>query len=321
MALAACTRAPPAPPTAPKPDLAAESRRVEAATQAIYGESFASGMVVAIVHGDQARALGFGHVGPGDPRPADSRTLVRLQSVSKLFAGDLLASLVEAGQAKLQDPLERYAPQGWRAPRTNRPTAAITLLDLATHTSGLPREAPIKPGQPAAQAARARWAWLAKPRRFAPPGAGAAYSNIGFDLLGDALARAANRPYAEALSANVTAPLRMTDTTAAPSPEQCARMMAPDPNRRPYPCVDQSGAAASGGLYSTASDMVLWLKAQLAPADVPGSRAISQAVYVRRETLGYAVGLDHAGYANGVGLAWIEQDAAPGRPRLLQKTG
>jgi D-alanyl-D-alanine-carboxypeptidase/D-alanyl-D-alanine-endopeptidase len=67
--------------------------------------------------------------------------------------------------------------------------------------------------------------------------------------------------------------------------------------------------------------MALWLKAQLAPGAEQGRRAISQAVYVRRQQLASAIGLDHAGPADGVGLAWIEQDAAPGRPRLLEKTG
>jgi D-alanyl-D-alanine-carboxypeptidase/D-alanyl-D-alanine-endopeptidase len=42
---------------------------------------------------------------------------------------------------------------------------------------------------------------------------------------------------------------------------------------------------------------------------------------VRRDQLASAVGLDHAGPANGIGLAWIEQDASPGRPRVLEKTG
>jgi len=98
-------------------------------------------------------------------------------------------------------------------------------------------------------------------------------------------------------------------------------MMAGDPNRKPFPCVDQSGEAASGGLYSTASDMALWLKAQLAPGAEQGRRSISQAVYVRRTQFASAIGLDHAGPADGIGLAWIEQDASPGRPRLLEKTG
>ncbi len=316
---AGCTRPPPKPPAGPDP--AIEARRVAAAAEAIWVQGQASGMVVAVVHGDQARALAFGQLDPGDARPADERTLVRLQSVSKLFAGQLLANLASQGKVRLADPLMLYAPKGWSPPRTKSAAPPITLIRLATHTSGLPREAPIRPGQPAAAASVARWSWLLQQRRLPPPGVGAVYSNIAFDLLGDALAAAARTPYGAALNARVTGPLGMNDTTATPSAEQCQRMMATDPNRKPFPCVDQSGEAASGGLYSTAGDMALWLKAQLAPAAELGPRAISQAVYVRRQQLKTAAGLDHAGPANGIGLAWIEQDASPGRPRILEKTG
>jgi D-alanyl-D-alanine-carboxypeptidase/D-alanyl-D-alanine-endopeptidase len=318
LVIVGCTRPP---PPKPQPDPAVEAQKVLVATDVIWVQGQASGMVVAIVHGDQARALAFGRMDPNDARPADARTLVRLQSVSKLFAGELLASLASQGRVKLADPLALHAPRGWQAPKTKTAAPPITLLELATHTSGLPREAPIKPDQPAPVASAARWAWLEQQRRLPPPGVGALYSNVAFDLLGDALAGAAKTPYGAALNAEVTAPLGMADTTASPSAAQCQRMMAGDPNRKPFPCVDQSGEAASGGLYSTANDMALWLKAQLAPAAEPGPRAISQAVYVRREQLTTAVGLDHAGPANGIGLAWIEQDASPGRPRILEKTG
>lgn len=292
------------------------------ATDALYAESEASGMVVAVAHGDQARAMGFGRMRPGDSRAADGRTLVRLQSVSKLFAAELLADLVNRGRVKLADPLALYAPKGWQAPPAGKtPAAPITLVNLATHTSGLPRAGKVLAGQPAAIAIAARWAWLAQPQRLPSPGTSAVYSNVAFDLLGDALANASNSAYGEALAAAVTAPLGMADTTATPSAAQCQRMMASDPNRKPFPCVDQSGEAASGGLYSTAGDMALWLKAELAPGAEQGRRSISHSVYFRREQLASASGLDHAGLANGVGLAWIEQDASPGRPRILEKTG
>jgi len=300
---------------------------VALATDAIFAESQASGAVVAVVHGDQARAIGFGRINPGEARPADAATLVRLESVSKLFAGELLADLASRGQVKLSDPLALYAPPGWQAPVQQIPAPPITLANLATHTSGLPREATAGPGkavdegQPATLASAARWAWLAQQKRLPVPGAGAIYSNVAFDLLGDALAKASGSAYGDALNAAVTGPLGMADTTARPSAEQCRRKMASDPDRKPFPCVDQSGEAASGGLYSTAGDMALWLRAELAPGAEQGRRSISHAVYVRRDQLATAIGLDHAGPADGIGLAWIEQDASPGRPRLLEKTG
>jgi serine-type D-Ala-D-Ala carboxypeptidase/endopeptidase len=318
---AGCTRAPAPVAPPPPPDPVLEARRVALATDAVFAESQASGAVVAVVHGDQARAMGFGRMSPGAARPADAATLVRLESVSKLFAGELLADLASRGKVKLSDPLALYAPTGWQAPVQPSPAPPITLVNLATHTSGLPRESGLKPGLAADAAAEARWAWLARQRRLPPPGKRALYSNIAFDLLGDALADAGGTPYADALAARVTRPLGMADTTPAPTPEQCARLMSPDPVRPPHPCVDQSDHTASGGLYSTGDDMALWLKAQLAPGAAADARRISQAIYVQRAALAAAEGLDHAGPASAIGLGWIEQTATATHPRILEKTG
>jgi serine-type D-Ala-D-Ala carboxypeptidase/endopeptidase len=318
LALAACQRAPPKPAPAPPPD--ARAARIEAALQRLYADSQATGLVVAVARGDRTEVRGFGHLGPLDPSPTNGKTLVRLESVSKLFAAQLLSVRVAEGRMRLTDPLALYAPKGWAAPRT-KGADPIELVNLATHTSGLPRESGLKTGLSAAAAAEARWAWLGRQRRLPPPGRRASYSNIAFDVLGDALTDAGGAPYAEALAASVTGPLGMVDTTPAPTPEQCARLMSPDPARPPHPCADQSDHAASGGLYSTADDMARWLAAQLAPGAAVDARRISQAIYVQRAALGAAVGLDHAGPASAIGLAWIEQAASADHPRILEKTG
>jgi D-alanyl-D-alanine-carboxypeptidase/D-alanyl-D-alanine-endopeptidase len=316
LALAACQRAPPKP--APAAD--ARTARIEAALQRIYADSQATGLVVAVAQADTTEVRGFGRRDPLDPTPTDGKTLVRLQSVSKLFAAQLLSAQVAAGRMRLTDPLALYAPKGW-TDRRMKGAEPIALIDLATHTSGLPRESGLKPGLPAAAAAEARWAWLARQRRLSAPGRRALYSNIGFDVLGDTLSDATGAPYAQVLATGITGPLGMVDTTPAPTPEQCARLMSPDPARPPHPCVDQSDNAASGGLYSTADDMALWLRAQLAPGAAADARRVSQAIYVQRSALAAALGLDHAGPASAIGLGWIEQTATPSHPRTLEKTG
>jgi D-alanyl-D-alanine-carboxypeptidase/D-alanyl-D-alanine-endopeptidase len=282
-------------------------------------------MVVAIVQGDAAAVRGFGRLGPADPRVPDAATLVRLDSISKLFTAELLAKLAVAHKLALTDPLTRYAPPGWTpgAPPAKDPPP-ITLIQLATHTSGLPRVYPIgiytTPPTPE-QAQEDRWGWLGRRRDARDPGNGAHYSNLGFNFLGDALGAAAGASFPAALKQEVTDPLGMADTTATPSSEACARMMAGDPARNAPPCVDTSYQAASGGLYSTAGDMARWMESQLAAGAPDPVRKVSQAIYVRRDQLAYASGLDVAGPANGVGLAWIELAADPGHPRLIEKTG
>jgi D-alanyl-D-alanine-carboxypeptidase/D-alanyl-D-alanine-endopeptidase len=317
LALAACQR--PAPKPAPAaPD--ATAPRLEAALRQLYADSQAVGLVAAVVQGDQAEVRGFGRRAPSDPAPVTGKTLVRLESISKLFAAQLLSAQVAGGRLKLTDPLALYAPKAWAA-RQGKGAQPIELIHLATHTSGLPRESGLKPGLAAEAAAKARWAWLGRQRGLPPPGRQALYSNIAFDLLGDALTEASGAPYAAALASTVTRPLGMVDTTPAPTPAQCARLLSPDPARPPHPCIDQSDHAASGGLYSTADDMALWLRAQLAPGAATDARRISQAIYVQRAALTTAVGLDHAGPASAIGLGWIELAATATHPRLLEKTG
>jgi D-alanyl-D-alanine-carboxypeptidase/D-alanyl-D-alanine-endopeptidase len=114
----------------------------------------------------------------------------------------------------------------------------------------------------------------------------------------------------------------MADTTPEPSAEQCGRFLEADATRPPKPCIDQSGFAACGGLYSTANDISQWLKRQLAPAaDKDPVRKVSQAVYVQRSALKAAIGLDHAGPGDAIGLGWIEQAPTASHPRILEKTG
>lgn len=318
LALPGCQRAAPPPPP---PAVDTKAALIEAALNNLYADSQAVGLVAVVVRPSALEVRGFGQVSPQSPDPVTGKTLVRLESISKLFAAEVLSARVAAGQMRLTDPLALYAPTGWTAPRAPKDSPPIALVNLASHTSGLPRESGLKPGGTAAAAAQTRWAWLARQRKLAPPGRQAEYSNIAFDLLGDALARQGKTPYADAVAATITGPLGMVDTTPGPTAAQCARLLSPDPVRPPHPCVDQQDHAASGGLYSTGDDMALWLKAQLAPGAANDRRRIGQAMYFQRSALKPAIGLDHAGPASAIGLGWIEQTATPTHPRILEKTG
>lgn len=292
---------------------------IDPALRAMFAQSGAGAMVVAVVRGDAVTIRGFGEAAPGDRRAPDGRTVVRLQSISKLLASDVLVTLADEGRLKLTDPLQAYAPAGVRVPQV-KGARSIELVDLATHTAGLGRNSPADPAMAQPQAAAARWAWL-KGRRLPPPGLHAHYSNLGFDLLGDALARADRRPYVEALKARVIGPLAMGDTTARLTSDQCARLMAPGALTAETPCQDTTEAAASGGIYSTAQDMAAWIKHEL-PAGAPGPEVrAGQAIYVRPETLASVQGLDVAGPPAGIGLAWVQLAATATHPTLLEKTG
>ena len=294
---------------------------------AMFLDSGATGMVLAVVHGDDDLVVGFGETAKGSGQEPDGKSLVRLGSISKALAGELLGGLAADGRLSLAAPLQSYAPDGTRVPDLDgRP---ITLLDLATHTAALPRELPLAP--PAGAAAFAwpttadRYDWLAAEKLPWAPGSVAAYSNVGFDLLGAALAEAAGKSYADLLRERITGPLGMVDTGLAPSAEQCGRLMTGYgiPGAEAAPCVGTANIAASGGVYSTADDMVLWLRHNLARADAAAwpTLALTHAAYLQRQDLRAAIGFDEAGPMDAIALAWLIEMPDGHRPMILQKTG
>jgi D-alanyl-D-alanine-carboxypeptidase/D-alanyl-D-alanine-endopeptidase len=293
----------------------------------MFLESGATGMVVAVVDGEDQMVVGYGETAKDSGRQPDGKTLVRLGSGSKVFAGEVLGKLAADGQLGLTDPLQRFAPAGIQIPEFDG--RAITLLDLATHSAGLPRDVPLDPppnAPPFAWPTTAdRFAWLADFTLPWAPGSVAAYSNVGIDLLSDGLAAATGKPYADLLREQITGPLGMADTVLAPSEEQCARFMTGYgiPGAAAAPCVSTANIGGSGGLYSTADDMVLWLRHQLSRGDpaVWPTLALSHARYLERGTLDAAIGFDEAGTMDGSALAWLIEDPAEHRPMILQKSG
>ncbi len=298
---------------------------------AMWTSSGAPGLVLGVVRGDDSVVVGFGNTRPKDDHPElpnpqpDGRTLVRIGSVSKAFTGEVLASLVVDGKVRLTDPLSQYLPGATVPAYAGRP---ITLLDLATHSAGLPREMGYAPEgtAPFAWPTRAvRAAWLSKLTLAWAPGTIAAYSNIGFDLLGDALEGASGESYEALLRERITGSAGMQDTTLSPDPDQCARLMlGTGLGAPPGPvCTNTEATPASGGLYSTGNDMVLWLRHLLAAPDAPGWRVqvMDQAVYRMRQSMPAAIGFDEGAPMAGIGLAWIMRAAHGSVPMILDKSG
>jgi len=294
--------------------------------------SGAPGLVLGAVDGNDTIVVGYGHVRPPGEQPRqpnpepDGRTLIRLGSVSKAFAGELLASLVIEGRVRLTDPLQQFVPANVAVPKFGG--RSITLLDLATHSAGLPREMGYAPDgtPPFTWPTRAdRFAWLSKQSLGWAPGSVAAYSNIGFDLLGDALEGATGQPYATLLRQRITAPLGMVDTTLTPDASQCARLMLGAGIGAPTNpvCTDTQATQASGGLYSTADDMVKWLRHQLDTGnpEVWPTLMVSHAIYRLRQSMPTAIGFDEGAPMAGLGLAWVMRAAHGGTPMILDKSG
>lgn len=282
-------------------------------------------MVLVVVRGPDTVIQGYGETSKGQGKP-NGKSLLRLGSITKVFTGEVLAALVNKGQARLTDPLTRYA-QG--APVPSFGERQITLLDLATHSAGLPRDA--ADGIPQGRndltwPTRAElWDWFSHYQLNWAPGSVAAYSNASFSLLADALAVAGGKPYPQLLRELITDPLGMPDTTLDPNPEQCARLMmgTSDFDKQPHPCVNTEATQGNGGLYSTGADMARWLRHNLDTANPVAWPVLSlaHAVYRQRQSMTAAIGFDASGPMSGIGLGWLTMSANGNVPMIVQKDG
>jgi D-alanyl-D-alanine-carboxypeptidase/D-alanyl-D-alanine-endopeptidase len=278
-------------------------------------------MVMVVVRGHEVFFRGYGETFPGSGQRPTETSLLRLCSLSKIFATDLLMKLVKDGTVQLNDPLQKYAPRGVRVPE--RDAKPITLESLATHTAGLPREigpAPRGSAHFTFPDEALRWAWLPKGHLASAPMTVALYSNLGFDFLGDALANATHQPYAKLFAERTTQPLGMRDTGFTPTSEQCARLLRGSHNEGE--CAATVNSVASAGVYSTAADMTHWLQYLMGSnqPEIPMQDLAAQNVYLLPSELIRQQGLDHAGDISGIGLGWMH--IADGtRSELIQKTG
>jgi serine-type D-Ala-D-Ala carboxypeptidase/endopeptidase len=299
---------------------------VELTAAAMWYSYKSPGLVLAVVRGGDTVVLGFGETAKGSKLEPNGRTLLRIGSISKAFAGELLASLVAEGRARLADPAAKFLPGATLPEAGGRP---ITLVDLVTHSAGFPRDLPgeAKPGTNPYD--RFSWendkAYLGSAKLAYAPGTAAAYSNLGFDVLGAALAGAAGTSYAELLKTRITGPLGMADTGLRLDEAQKARLMTGhDFDGAPMaPLEALEAQAASGGLYSTADDMVRFMRWHLDRHDPSGDlvRVIDHALYLQRDGLDMAIGFDEGGKSDAIGLAWLGMMPEGSRPFVLQKTG
>lgn len=127
----------------------------------IFYGSGATGMALVVIDGNQRVFRSFGDTRPGNNVRPQLDSVIRIASLTKLMTSEMLVKLLDQGTVKLNDPLSKYAPPGAHVP-TYQGTP-ITLVNLATHTSALPRE------QPGGAAHRPVFVWPTREQRWSWP--------------------------------------------------------------------------------------------------------------------------------------------------------
>ena len=274
-----------APHDAAPHDAAPHDAAPDAAARAILaertGERWYMGAVAGVLDArGGTRVVGTGRLSEADGRAPDADTVFEIGSVTKVFTALLLADAAARGEVGLDDPVRDHLPAPVRVPGPReRP---ITLLDLASYGSGLPRN----PRDPDAAFVTARlYEFLARYEPPRAPGAGFEYSNMAFGLLGLVLSHRVGLEYEELVLRRICAPLGLESTRVAPTPAMRARL-APghDAVLEPAPPWPHSELAGSGALRSTARDVLAFLAAASGAHESPLAPAFASLLRVRRPT-------------------------------------
>lgn len=240
------------------------------AVQKAAGALPAGGFVLAEIEGDKVT---FAAAGQPVPRAglAPERVLFEIGSITKVVTALLLGQTVLEGKVTLDDPIAQHLPRDLvLAPAT----AALTLGQLATHTSGLPRLPtnfrPANPADPYADYDVAQlYAFLRDYRPEKPAPQPADYSNLGFGLLGHLLERIHGQTYAELLAQRITGPLGLRDTVITLNADQQARFATPYSGSTAVSPWRLGALSGAGAIRSTAADLARFAQALLAKEKNP----------------------------------------------------
>jgi CubicO group peptidase (beta-lactamase class C family) len=258
----------------PKPDDAPPPARtktykaeVDALVKPLIGGEWMAGVSIGLIHGDDVHYYGYGRARDGDATPPNADTLFEIGSVTKVFTALLLADAVARLVLDFADPVSKHLPEG----RTLAAHAggAITIEQLATHSSGLPRMPdnfhPKDPANPYADyTADDLYGFLANHEPARAPGAGYEYSNLATALLGEIVTRLEARSFETLVVERVAAPLRLDRTLVAIREGDANVASGHDGEGKPAAHWDFDVFAAAGALRSTTRDMVAFVRANMA---------------------------------------------------------
>ena len=258
------------------------------------------GVVVGATSAEGRVVVGYGHLSTDDPTAPDGDTVFEIGSITKVFTATVLADLVAEKELGLDTTVQSVL--GDEVSMPTRDGAQITLGHLATHSSGLPRLPdnfdPADPTNPYADyTVDDLYDFLSSHKLARGIDETVEYSNVGYGLLGHALALGAGTDYETLIAERVLEPLQMSDTAIELTPALRERL-APghDGQLRPAANWDLPVLAGAGALRSTVNDLLAFLEANLGQGPSPLRQAMEHARTPQRSDP--ALGMD-------IGLGWI----------------
>ncbi len=242
------------------------------------------GLTVGVYKNGERQVLGYGEIKKGDGQIPNGQTVYEIGSITKVFTGTILADMVLKGEVQLEDPADKYLPEEAKLNDTDHP---ITLLDLATQTSGLPympdNLSPKDPFNPYADYTADKMYVFIKDYKLTRLPGNYEYSNLGMGLLGQVLSLKAGKPYEELLLEHICQPLKLNDTRITLTEEMKSRLAVPyDLSLNRASNWDITGMAGAGAIRSTCDDMLKFAEASIKYKEQPLGQASEMAQKVQR---------------------------------------
>jgi CubicO group peptidase (beta-lactamase class C family) len=264
------------------PKIAAAIRMLEAWIESDLAYKGKPGLSIGIVHDQELIwARGFGYADVEKRIPTTTETAYRMASNTKMFTAISLMKLRDAGKLELHDPVTKHLP--WFQPKgMEKNPRPITIWNLLTHTSGLPREAAapywtdneFPSPQEFRELIRTQEVIYRPEKRWK-------YSNLALSLGGEIVEAVSGEPYAEYVQRHILQPLGMTGSAIGISSAVAPKMAVgygrrmPDGSRDIRPASDCKAIDPAAGLVSTLEDMARFAMLQFREDDTDGEQVLS----------------------------------------------
>jgi len=253
--------------------------------------------------------------------PVTSDTVFRIASMTKSFTALAILKLRDQGKLSLDDPVAHYVPAAAHLRYPTKDSPPLTIRHLLTHSEGFPEDNPWG-DQQLARSEETMNAWIRAAFSNAP-GMAYEYSNFGFAILGQVVAKASRMDYGDYVRKEILEPLEMRATTleaaAVPRDRVALGYRWEDNTWKSEPALGHGAFGAMGGLWTSARDLaryVAFLMSAFPPRDAPEKGPVqrssvremqqvgrSQPASVFRRTVDAPLELSASAYGYGLGVS------------------
>lgn len=195
--------------------------------------------------------------------PVTPDTVFRIASMTKSFTAMSILKLRDEGKLSLDDPVARYVPALAGLPYPTNDSPTLTIRHLLTHSEGFPEDNPWGDRQLARSDETMR-EWMRAGIPFSTaPGTAYEYSNYGFAILGQIVARVSGRPYDDYVRDQILRPLGMRSSTfhmsAVPGKQIALGYRWEDNTWKDEVPLAHGSFGSMGGLWTSARDLARYV--------------------------------------------------------------